>query len=85
MRRIAKELGVGTMSLYWHVANKEHLLDLMLDAVEGEGNAPEPNGNWQDDLAQLARQERASLLRHPWKLNLMVGRPPVGPNGLLHL
>src|ERR1039458_5599352 len=36
MRHIAKELGVGTMSLYWHVGSKEHLLDLMLDAVAGE-------------------------------------------------
>jgi AcrR family transcriptional regulator len=83
MRRIAKELGVGTMSLYWHVGSKEYLLDLMLDAVESEDAAAEPSGNWQDDLAQIARQERASLLRHRWKLDFMAGRPPLGPNGLL--
>lgn len=85
MRRIANELGAGTMSLYWHVGSKEHLLDLMLDAVEGEDAAAEPIGNWQDDLAQIARQERASLLRHRWKLDFMAGRPPFGPNGLIHL
>jgi AcrR family transcriptional regulator len=73
------------MSLYWHVGSKEHLLDLMLDAVEGEDAAAEPIGNWQDDLAQIARQERASLLRHRWKLDFMAGRPPFGPNGLIHL
>ncbi|HLQ57585.1 MAG TPA: TetR family transcriptional regulator, partial [Streptosporangiaceae bacterium] len=35
MRRIAQALRSGTMSLYWHVANKEHLLDMMLDTVVG--------------------------------------------------
>jgi AcrR family transcriptional regulator len=85
MRRIAKELGVGTMSLYWHVGNKEHLLDLMLDAVAGEGPSTEPSGSWQEDLAGIARNERASLLRHRWKSEVMMGRPPLGPNGLLHI
>jgi AcrR family transcriptional regulator len=85
MRRIAKELGVGTMSLYWHVGNKEHLLDLMLDAVAGEDQGAKPSGNWQEDLADIARTERASLLRHRWKLDVTAGRPPLGPNGLLHI
>jgi AcrR family transcriptional regulator len=85
MRRIAKQLGVGTMSLYWHVASKEHLLDLMLDAVEGEVEIAEPSGIWKDDLAQIARQERASLLRHRWMVDVMGGGPPPGPNMLLHL
>jgi AcrR family transcriptional regulator len=85
MRRIAKELGAGTMSLYWHVGNKEHLLDLMLDAVAGEDQGAEPTGNWQEDLTEIARTERASLLRHRWKLDVMAGRPPLGPNGLLHI
>jgi AcrR family transcriptional regulator len=85
MRRIAQELGVGTMSLYWHVGNKEHLLDLMLDAVTGEDQSTQPTGNWQHDLADIARQERASFLRHHWKLDVMAGRPPLGPNGLLHI
>jgi AcrR family transcriptional regulator len=85
MRRIAKELGVATMSLYWHVGNKEHLLDLMLDAVAGEDQGAEPSGNWQKDLAEIARRQRASLLRHRWKLDVMAGRPPLGPNGLLHI
>ena len=84
MRRIAKGLSVGTMSLYWHVAGKEQLLDLMLDAVEAEETIAEPSGEWQDSLAQIARRERASLLRHRWKLDFMAGRPP-GPNGLLHI
>jgi AcrR family transcriptional regulator len=85
MRRIAKQLGVGTMSLYWHVGSKEHLLDLMLDAVEGEGEDTQQSGNWQEELTQLARQERASLLRHRWKLDFMASRPPLGPNELLRV
>jgi AcrR family transcriptional regulator len=85
MRRIAQELGVGTMSLYWHVGNKEQLLDLMLDAVAGEDHGTEPTGNWREDLAEIARNERASLLRHRWKLDVMAGRPPLGPSGLLQI
>jgi AcrR family transcriptional regulator len=85
MRRIAKELDVGTMSLYWHVGNKERLLDLMLDAVAGEDQDTAPSGDWQEDLAEIARKERASLLRHRWKPDFMAGRPPLGPNGLLHI
>ena len=84
MRRIAKELGAGTMSLYWHVAGKEQLLNLMVDAVEAEGATVESSGDWRNDLAQIARRERASLLRHRWKLDFMAGRPP-GPNGLLNI
>jgi AcrR family transcriptional regulator len=84
MRRIAKELGVGTMSLYWHVAGKEQLLNLMVDAVEAEGATAEPSGNWRNDLTKIARRERDSLLRHRWKLDFMAGRPP-GPNGLLNI
>lgn len=85
MRRVAKALGVGTMSLYWHVGNKERLLDLMLDAVDSEHQDTQPTGNWKHDLADVARYERASLLRHHWKLDVMAGRPPLGPNGLLHV
>jgi AcrR family transcriptional regulator len=85
MRAIAKELGVGTMSLYWHVGNKEQLLDLMLDAVAGEQQGTEPTGNWQEDLAAIARHERSSLLRRRWKLDVMAGRPPLGPNGLMYI
>jgi AcrR family transcriptional regulator len=83
MRRIAKEVGVGAMSLYWHVADKEHLLDLMLDAVEGE--IVEPTGDWRTDLLGIARQKRASLLRHPWVVDFISGSPPFGPHMLLQI
>jgi AcrR family transcriptional regulator len=83
MRRIAQVLRAGTMSLYWHVANKEQLLDLMLDALMGEFDVPEPTGDWRHDLRTQARNMRATLLRHAWVMNFIGGRPPLGPNTLL--
>jgi AcrR family transcriptional regulator len=85
MRRIAHELGTGTMSIYWHVRDKRHLLDLMVDAVRGEGEIGEPTGDWRHDLAHIARQQRQSLLRHRWALDLLASHRPLGPNTLRHL
>ena len=85
MRRIARELRVGAMSLYWHVASKEELLDLMLEAIEGEIEVPEPSGDWQADLRVFARSARASLLRHRWAMEFIGGRPPSGPNDARNL
>jgi AcrR family transcriptional regulator len=85
MRRIARALGVGAMSLYWHIASKEELLDLMLEAIEGEIEVPEPSGDWQADLRVFARSARASLLRHRWAMEFIGGRPPSGPNDVRNL
>lgn len=85
MRRIAQVLRAGTMSLYWHVANKEQLLDLMIDALIGEIEVPEPSGDWRADLRTQARNERATLLHHAWVMDFLGGRPPLGPNTLLHM
>ena len=85
MRRIAQVLRSGTMSLYWHVTNKEHLLDLMLDVLITEVEVPEPSGDWRADLRALAHNHRAMLLRHRWVMDFVGGRPPLGPNTLLNL
>ena len=85
MRRIAQVLRAGTMSLYWHVANKEHLLDLMLDALIAEVEVPEPSGDWRADLRALGCNYRAMLLRHLWMMDFVGGRPPLGPNTMLNL
>ena len=82
MRRIARELNAGTMSLYWHVASKEELVDLMIDTVQGEQRAPEPSGDWRADLRALTRNARAALHRHPWMVDFIGGRPPIGPKAL---
>ena len=73
------------MSLYWHVADKDHLLDLMIDGVEGEQDVGEATADWQADLARLARQQRQGLLRHPWVLDFLGGRPLLGPRIILRL
>jgi AcrR family transcriptional regulator len=85
MRRIARELGSGTMSLYWHVASKDELLDLMTDAIAGEAQAPEPSGDWRADLRAMACTTRDTLHRHQWAVNFMSTRPPAGPKALRNL
>lgn len=79
MRRVARALGVGAMSLYWHVESKEELQELMLERVHAEGEAPEPTGHWQADLRAYARNMRSALLRHPWAIDYLGTGPPSGP------
>lgn len=81
MRRVAERLGVGTMTLYTHVPGKGELLDVMLDTVYGETARPDqvPEG-WRGRLAQIARENFALYLRHPWLLQVATTRPPLGPN-----
>jgi AcrR family transcriptional regulator len=85
MRRIARELNAGTMSLYWHISSKEELLDLMLDFVEGEPELPEPSGDWRAHLQTIARSTRGAVQRHPWVMDFMGGRPPSGPKAFRNL
>jgi AcrR family transcriptional regulator len=82
MRRVATELGCGTMSLYRYVRTKDELHDLMRDAAAGEDDPGSAvlSGDWRMDLTTLAHRLRASGLRHPWLAALAVGRPSFGPN-----
>jgi len=82
MRRIARELNAGTMSLYWHIASKEELLDLMIDTVQGGRPLPDPSGDWRQDMYTLATNTRQGLHQHPWMMDFMGGRPPTGPKSL---
>ena len=83
MRRLAEELGTGAASLYWHVGSKDGLLDLVMDEVIGEGKVPDPDpGHWPEQLKQVARDQRAASLRHPWLVRVSIGRIPMGPNAL---
>ena len=85
MRRIARELGAGAMSLYWHVGSKEELLDLMLQSIEAEIEAPEPSGDWRADLGAFAHRTRAAMSRHRWAMEFIGSRPPSGPNDARNL
>jgi AcrR family transcriptional regulator len=85
MRRIAADLGVTAGSLYWYVTTKDELLELALDEVLGEVLAEAgtgPRDGWREALAALAAANRAMLLRHPWVLSDLAGRPNLGPNAL---
>ncbi|MFD7294320.1 TetR/AcrR family transcriptional regulator [Streptomyces sp. NPDC059897] len=85
MRKIAAELGMGTMSLYNYVPRKEDLYELMVDAVSGEYEFPEPSGDWRADVLGLARQARALMHRHPWLPGLMSPVYGFSPNALAYL
>ena len=86
MRRLAAEIGCGTMTLYRYVPTKDHLLDLMIDATEGEVVFPDvPAGDWRAGLRAVAWMQRDRLLRHPWLASLEAGRPAFGPNSLRNL
>ncbi len=85
MRRIAREVGAGAMSLYWYVSSKEELLDLMLDAIDAEIEVPDPSGDWRADLAAFAHRTRDALRRHRWAVEFIGTRPPSGPNDVRNL
>src|SRR5262249_31480452 len=86
MRRLATKLGAGAMSLYWHIPNKEDLLDLMLDAAFGEVELPErPSGDWRADLHLFAHRMLGVLRRHTWLPSLTSSQPLPGPNALRYV
>ncbi|MGI5376262.1 TetR/AcrR family transcriptional regulator [Streptomyces sp. CA-251387] len=84
MRRVAAELGTGTMSLYRYVPGKAELLDLMLDRVQrpSENPADLGDGSWRSALEALGRATLALYRRHPWLLQVNQSRPILGPSAL---
>src|SRR6187431_1791712 len=66
MRRLANELGVVPMALYKHVANKEQLLDGMVDVLVSEIEPPAPGLAWKAALREQVLTARRALLGHPW-------------------
>ncbi|WHT17717.1 TetR/AcrR family transcriptional regulator [Crossiella sp. CA-258035] len=80
MRRVAEELGVGTMSLYTYVPGKGELIDVMLDTVFGEITREHPPGTWRDRLEHVARQNKELYQRHNWLPYVLMSRPVLGPN-----
>jgi AcrR family transcriptional regulator len=84
MRRLAGELGVEAMSLYHHVANKDALLDGMVDRVYDEVVLPDAAGDWRAELRRRSVSVRQALTRHPWALPLMESRRAPGPATLAY-
>ena len=84
MRSVGKRLGVEAMSLYHHVANKEDLLDGMVDAVFAEFHAPEVGGAWREEMRARHHSARAVLKKHPWAVGMMDSRRNAGFETLRH-
>jgi AcrR family transcriptional regulator len=83
MRKLAQELGVEAMSLYHHVANKDEILDGLVDIVFGEIALPS-GPDWRSAMRQRAVSAREALRRHPWATPLMESRATPGPANLGH-
>jgi AcrR family transcriptional regulator len=79
MRSLAASLGVKPMSLYHHVANKEAILDGIVDAVFAEVSLPTLDAPWRQAIDSRLRSARQVLLRHPWAVPLMESRTSPGP------
>jgi AcrR family transcriptional regulator len=84
MRRLGGVLGVEAMSLYNHVANKDQLLDGMVDLVFGEIDLPGSGAGWKTAMRARAESARQALGRHPWAIALMSTRTSPGPATLRH-
>lgn len=79
MRKLAQDLGVKAMSLYNHVANKDDLLDGIVDIVVSEIEVPNLGVDWKTAMRRRAMSAHEVLLRHPWSTMPLVSRVNVGP------
>ena len=82
MARVAERLGFTTMSLYRYVASKDELLLLMWDAAGGDPPELPAGDGWRSRLERWSWEDRATLQRHPWMLQLPITGPPMGPRQL---
>ncbi len=74
MRKLAKELGVKPMAIYHHVANKDEVIDAMMDVVFGEIDLPAEGSEWKPAIRHRAHSARAVLLDHRWAVSVMETR-----------
>lgn len=79
MRKLAQELGVVPMALYKHVANKEELLDGMVDVIVGEIDTGASGADWKSKVRQRVLAARQILLRHPWARRVIESRTNKSP------
>lgn len=84
MRALAQEIGSAPMSLYRHVANKEDLLDAMVDVVFSEMYVPAIKQDWKRELRKRGISARTALKNHPWAVGLMESRLHPGQASAVH-
>jgi len=85
MRKIAQRLGVVPMALYKHMANKDELLDGMIDVVVGEIDPPHEDADWKSAVRERILSARRALLRHPWASRVMESRTDPTPMVLAYM
>ena len=79
MRKLAHELGVEAMSLYYYVANKDDLLKGMVDIVVGEVEVPSSGKDWKAAVRKSAISFHDVLMRHRWACSLLMSPSGIGP------
>jgi AcrR family transcriptional regulator len=84
MRKLGQALGVEAMALYYHFANKERVIDGIVDLVFGEIELPASGADWKAAMRRRAISVRDALLRHRWAIGLMESRTNPGPANLRH-
>jgi AcrR family transcriptional regulator len=85
IRRLARELRAGAMSLYHYFDSRDEILDLMSETVAQEMLVPDLPADWRPALRAVAQHSRATFLHHPWLLTTLQERPRVTPNLLRHI
>lgn len=85
MRRLGSELGVEAMSLYKHVANKDAILDGIVEYIVGEMEIPSEGTPWRDAMRSRASSARLVLRSHSWAIGLLESRGPSGPTVMSYL
>src|SRR5437868_13409755 len=85
MRKLGEGLGFEAMSLYNHVANKDDVLDGILDLVLAESEPPSPEGDWDLAVRESALSVHAALRRHPWSCNLVMDPGRIRPGRLRYM
>jgi len=84
IRSIAQELGVKPMSVYHHVANKDAIIDGIVDLVFSEIELPVPGRAWKPEIRRRSVSAREALARHPWAIQLLQSRTNPGPATMRH-
>jgi AcrR family transcriptional regulator len=84
IRSLAQSMGAKPMSLYYYVANKDEILDGIVDLVFSEIDLPSPSNPWRDEMERRAYAVRQALRRHPWAVGLLETRTSPGPATLRH-
>lgn len=85
MRKIAAELDVQAMSLYNHVANKDEILDGLVELVVAEIEIPSLDDDWKVAMRRRGLSAHEVLLRHPWAIITLITRTSAGPKMLRYI